>query len=66
MGNSNKYKNSKKKFSMNNVSQDNARNVNIINNTFIPMTETKNNYLNNINTFFHTNFVFKIDSIFFN
>lgn len=62
MGNSNKYKNSKKKFSMNNVSQDNARNVNIINNTFIPMTETKNNYLNNINTFFHTNFVFKIDS----
>ena len=46
----------------NNTSGDNISTGNIINNTFMPLTETKCNYLNNNNTYFHTNFVFKIDS----
>ena len=46
----------------NNTSGENISSGNIINNTFMPLTETKCNYLNNNNTYFHTNFVFKIDS----
>jgi len=45
-----------------NTSGDNISSGNIINNTFMPLTETKCNYLNNNNTYFHTNFVFKINS----
>ena len=40
----------------------NISSENIINNTFIPLTETKYHYLNNNNTYFHTNFVFKINN----
>ena len=43
-------------------SNENISLGNIINNTFMPMTETKYNYLNNNNTYYHTNFVFKFDS----
>ena len=43
-------------------SHENISLGNIINNTFMPMTETKYNYLNNNNTYYHTNFVFKFDS----
>ena len=46
-----------------NYTHQNISSGNIIhNNTFIPLTETKYNYLNNNNTYFHTNFVFKIDN----
>ena len=43
-------------------SHENISLGNIINNTFMPMTETKFNYLNNNNTYYHNNFVFKFDS----
>ena len=64
MSNTNNYdkKNIKFNTGKNDISGDNISSGNIINNTFIPLTETKYNYLNNNNTYFHTNFVFKIDN----
>ena len=62
MSKSNNYKKDNKFNSGVNASQDNISNGNIINNTFMPMTEAKYNYLNNSNTYFHSNFVFKTDS----
>lgn len=46
-----------------NYSRENISSGNIFNNNYIPLTEIKNNYLNNSNsnTYIHTNFVFKID-----
>ena len=62
MSKSNNYKKDNKFNSCVNASQDNISNGNIINNTFMPMTEAKYNYLNNSNTYFHSNFVFKTES----
>ena len=62
MAKSNNYKKNNKFSSGKNVSQDNISNGKIINNnTLNPMTEEKYNYLNNSNSYFHTNVVFKID-----
>ena len=46
-----------------NNSRENISSGNIFNNNYIPLTEIKNNYLNNSNsnTYIHTNFFFKID-----
>ena len=45
-----------------NYIHQNINSGNIINNDFTPLTEAKYNYLNNNNTYFNTNFVFKIDN----
>ena len=45
-----------------NYTHQNISSGNIINNNFVPLTEAKYNYLNNNNTYFHTNFVFKINN----
>ena len=48
--------------SYSNYSNENISSGNIINNNFIPLSETKYNYINDNNTYYNTNFVFKIDN----
>ena len=48
--------------SYSNYSNENISSGNIINNNFIPLSETKYNYLKDNNTYYYTNLVFKLDN----